>query len=160
MANVRYFKNVATLEDVRVRLIQHLHEVDPKSRRFKTVISQYEKAYEEFRSAHVKKNGEPYIERASTEPDEFLNIIINIMMMDGVNLERVGTWFWASGNTKTYKAELKKLGFWWNKDRLVWQWHDKNAEGRSRKSKKNSGLIKAIYGETVIKADAEEEGAA
>ena len=160
MANVNYFKNVETLEDVRVRLIQNLQNIDPKSRSFKTMVGQYEKAYAKHIADHINKKGEPYKENVETPSEEFLNIILTIMMMDGVTLERVGTWFWASGNTKSYKTELKKLGFWWNQKRAVWQWHDKKAEGNGWKSRKHSAVIKAIYGETVIKSEAEEEGAA
>lgn len=159
MANVNYFKNVETLEDVWEKLIENLQEIDPKNRSFKTMTRQYEKEYLKHISNHTNKKGEPYIEKFETPPDKFLNIILGIFMMDGVQLERVGTWLWASGNTKTHREDLIKLGFWWNKKRLVWQWHDP-AQGKGRNSKKGTKALKAVHGNVVIKANAEEEGAA
>lgn len=155
MANTAYFKNVETLEDVRVRLIEHLQKINPKSGKFETMIKQYEKACEKVGDVHANQKGEKYKNSVSTSPEDFAKLVIKIMAMQGVSLERVGTWFWASGNTKAYKSELKELGFWWNKQRSVWQWHDPS-EGRYRKSRKSSGLLKAIYGDTVIKASEEE----
>ena len=156
MANVKYFKDVETLEDVRVRLIAHLQEIDPKSRKFETMIRQYEDACKKVGEIHENQKGEKYKKAVSTSPEDFALLVMKIMSMQGVSLERVGTWFWASGNTKKYKSELAKMGFWWNRQRTVWQWHDPS-EGKYRKSKKSSGLLKAIYGTMVIKGEEGEE---
>lgn len=158
MGRTNYFKNVETLEDVRVRLIENLQNCNPRYPSFKTMLGQYEAAYNAHSADHVKADGTPYKAAVSTSAEEFLHIITSIMAMDGVQVDRVGTWFWASGNTKTYKAELKNLGFWWNRNRGVWQWHDPK-EGKYRPSKKGSGLVKAIHGVTVVKA-ADDESAA
>lgn len=40
-----------------------------------------------------------------------------------INTEICGAWMWISGNTRTYKTELKNLGFRWSKNKAAWYWH-------------------------------------
>jgi hypothetical protein len=52
-----------------------------------------------------------------------MDIINKIIRFVGINIEICGTWVWVSGNTKQYKDELKKVGFWWASKKLMWYWH-------------------------------------
>jgi hypothetical protein len=42
------------------------------------------------------------------------------MQMDNVKIELVGTWVWASGNTRPHKENLKKAGLIWHGKRKRW----------------------------------------
>ena len=44
------------------------------------------------------------------------------LKMDNVKIELVGTWVWASGDTRPHKEELKKAGLIWHGKRKLWYW--------------------------------------
>ena len=153
-----YFKDCATLEQVRERFIVSVQEVKPGSKTAAALLEQYRTAYETHKADRVNSDGVPYHKEATINADDFAKLVYAVLAMEGVELELVGTWFWASGNTKPYKKELLGLKFWWNKKRQVWQWHDPS-EGKYRPSKKSSGLVRIINGSKVIKTVTSEDEA-
>jgi len=50
-----------------------------------------------------------------------------------IRAEICGAWMWVSGNTKTYKEELKDLGFKWSKNKVAWYWHPAGYRKRSKR---------------------------
>lgn len=73
--------------------------------------------------------------------------------LDGVAVELIGSWLWVSGDTKKIKEELKEIGFYWNRDRVLWQWHDTYINYRFNKGRNKSEKeeIEEKYGKTVLK---------
>ncbi len=135
MARVSYFQGAETLEDIRVKLIDHLREIDPKSGRFETMIDQYQKACVKIGDNHKSRKGKIYEKRVAIAPSAFASVVQRILALDGVEIRNEGTWFWVSGNTKAHKDELGKI----NKDlngkatlrysgkREAWWFEDKTA---------------------------------
>lgn len=64
--------------------------------------------------------------------------------MDGVEVELIGLWIWVSGNTKPYKEQLKKLGFFYKPSKMSWAC-DNGVKAMSRKSH-TMQEIKSWYG--------------
>jgi hypothetical protein len=62
-----------------------------------------------------------------TEVSEALNHIISF----GLTIEVCGAWVWVSGDTKSYKGELKKAGFIWAPKKKCWYFKPADAK-RSR----------------------------
>ena len=122
MARVNYFAGVQTLEDVKDKLIENLKAIDPKSPKFKTMMKQYENAYNAYNALHHTKAGKVFQKPFLMTPEKWAELSMKMLAMDGVKLERSGRWYRATGETKPKKEELKALGFFWNGK--VWQWHD------------------------------------
>lgn len=137
MANVSYFKGVQTLEDIRVKLIENLKELDSDSGKFQTMMEQYNKAWLKVGENHKSRKGKIYAKRIdSISPKDFASMMQRILAMDGVEIKNEGTWFWVSGNTEAHKKELGAINreilkgkgtmrysgkrqAWWYEDRLT-----------------------------------------
>ena len=50
--------------------------------------------------------------------------------LDGLIVEIIGAWVWASGDTRTHKDVLKAAGFWWMHHRKMWAYKGKASSGR------------------------------
>jgi hypothetical protein len=44
------------------------------------------------------------------------------LKMNGVTIEILGTWIWATGETRPHKEALKALGMIWHSGRVAWYW--------------------------------------
>ena len=58
--------------------------------------------------------------------NEFLK---KLLEQNDITVEKIGKWFWVSGNTKPMKEELKANKFRWSHNKKMWYFH----EGRYRK---------------------------
>ena len=72
------------------------------------------------------------------------------MVINGVNIEVVGSWIWVDGNTFPYKEELKKLGFKWSKNRKKWHFSTEPS-GKWHKKKMSFEDIQRKYGSEKVK---------
>ena len=88
-------------------------------------------------------------EEASTKNFEYgekLNrAILFLKALEGVVIELCGAWVWVSGNTKEYRAELKKEGFKWASKKKLWYFRPEDFKSRSRNNF-SMGDIRAKYG--------------
>lgn len=124
MANIKYFKEVAALENVQDQFINYLDELDPKSGKFETMLKQYRETYEANRKKHFTKRGAIFEMDFETSAEQFAEIVMYVKALPDVTLERVGRWLYASGDTKPHKETLKEYGFFWSGKRKCWMWHD------------------------------------
>lgn len=77
------------------------------------------------------------------------------LILDGVQIELIGSWLWVSGNTKPIKDDLKKIGFRWapKKEGQPWTWHDSYTYyPRSRRGQKTKEEIEDKYGKEILKS--------
>ena len=77
---------------------------------------------------------------------EVLQKIINF---DGIEIEIAGQWIWISGNTYSYKKELKEIGFKWASQKKQWFWHSDKFTKKSHKTL-SMDEIRNYYGSTKI----------
>lgn len=79
---------------------------------------------------------------------KFPEIIEQIIRFD-LTIEVCGNWIWLSGNTITYKEELKKIGFFFAPKKSMWYWRPKDFKSANTKPK-DMDYIRSRYGSDVI----------
>lgn len=96
-------------------------------------------------------NGSTY-EKEPEKPEqagEFAALIDALIHMQGVEVDLVGSWIWAYGETKAHKDELKALGMRWNNKRGKWY------KAPTNERKKRHTMSKLSYEELCDKYGAE-----
>ena len=121
----KWFKDIKTLEELKKlyhKLIMKYHpDRGGDKATAQQIISEYEEVFERVKNTHYSAKNERFYEKKTDEvPQEFINIIEQLIHMDGVVAEIVGCFVWLSGNTKPYKELLKSMGFKWHSKKLMW----------------------------------------
>ena len=75
--------------------------------------------------------------------------IEELIKLDGLLIEVVGTWLWISGETFKHKSIFNKYKMRWNKMRKLWQ-YDSTGEYKRTKNKRSDEEIKSYFGSEVI----------
>ena len=120
-----WFNDCKTLEDLKkeYRRLAVLHHPD-KGGDLETM--------QLINAAHDKKFGElkrdynakaPEGKKTTETPEEFRDLVNNIINVPGIIIEICGSWVWVSGNTKPVKTELKQAGFRWSQNKKMWYCH-------------------------------------
>lgn len=86
----------------------------------KRINTEYDKRFKYLADLQNGRQDEPTI---TETPEQFRHIISELIKLDGIVIELVGTWVWVSGETYAYRAALKSLGFKWSRKRARWYWH-------------------------------------
>lgn len=79
------------------------------------------------------------------EINSALNAIINL----GLDIEICGAWVWVSGDTRTYKDELKQAGFKWAPVKKMWHFRPSSYRSFSRGSY-DMDKIRSLHGSVKI----------
>jgi len=87
-------------------------------------------------------------EEAREDFIKFPEIIEKIIRLD-VTIEVCGNWIWLSGNTYSYKEELKKNGFFFAPKKSMWYWRPKDFKSANTKPK-DMDYIRSRYGSDII----------
>lgn len=101
------------------------------------------------------------VEHAKTEagtdqadiPPEFVEILGKLTIIEGVEVEIVGTWIWVSGDTLAHKDQIKEAGCKWSGKRRMWYWHKDEGNRRYRASSEDMDGIRARYGSKSVKGN-------
>lgn len=104
--------------------------------------------YEEFfkKLKDLDFNGNECSEKTNFEtPEFFANIISELIKLQGIKIELIGSWIWLSGNTFFYKDKLKELSCFWSKSKKLWYWNGDN-EKRNIGTKSKFEDLKKRYG--------------
>ncbi len=79
------------------------------------------------------------------------NILENVKALNGLKIELVGSWIWATGATFENKEKLKALGFMFSKNKKAWFYNGSSVKPKRYISKyANFEQIKMNYGSTII----------
>ena len=111
------------------------------------VNAEYDRLFAKLKDVHKNKDGETYTTKNPTAetPDYFKDLITELMRMDGVVIEVIGTFVWLTGNTKPYKDTLKALRFKWHMKKVAWYLAPEDYKRRSRKDY-DLDTIREMYG--------------
>lgn len=133
---MKWFKDVKTLDELRtlyrkLALIHHPdrggsnsdmqeinNEYDILSKRLihsNTTFSEGRKSWEEFVSSEIR---------------EKLN---DIIFLEEIIIEIIGSWIWVTGNTRAVKDQLKLHGFKFSPNKLAWYWQTGDYHKLSKK---------------------------
>lgn len=119
-----YFKNIETLEELkkayRELALKHHPDRGGNVETMQAINNEYETLFAKVKDIHKNKAGETFTKASQEAPNEFINIINELLKMDGVNFEVIGCFIWVSGNTKPHKETLKNMGFKWHRTKACW----------------------------------------
>ena len=73
---------------------------------------------------HQSKDGGTYTDQTQDTPDDvtnnFVDIIEQLIHMEGLEIEICGSFLWIGGNTREHKDELKSMGMRWAHKKKRW----------------------------------------
>ena len=101
----------------------------------KAVNAEYDKLFPKLKDIHQNKDGETYtVKQSGTEtPEQFKNLLHELMQLDHITIEIIGCFVWVTGNTKIHREKLKELKFQWHSKKLAWYLKPDDYYRRSRK---------------------------
>ena len=146
---MKYFTNCKTLEQLKAEYkklaLKNHPDCGGDEEVMKAINKEYDQVFPKLKNIHTNKDGEHYEKENTETADEFKDIITQLMRMELVTVEIIGSFIWVSGNTKPYREALKQLGFKWHSKKLCWY---KSPEGYRRSGKKQYGMdeIREMYG--------------
>ena len=100
---------------------------------------------------NLKMNGSKADKESTEVASEFIEIINNIINLEGLVIEIVGSWVWITGNTKEHKEVLKANGFYYASKKKAWYLKPNDYVAKSRKHY-SLDEIKSKYGSTKVEA--------
>lgn len=161
----RYFINVETLEQLRRQykeLLKKFHPDNGGSEEITKAINvEYDKLFKVLKDRHENKSADGQNGTDSTksaysanmydwENDKALrDMIQKIVNFSGIEIEIAGQWIWISGNTYSYRKDLKDIGFKWASTKKQWYWHSEIFRKRSHKTLSMED-IRNYYGSTRV----------
>lgn len=109
----KFFNDVTTLDELKAAYRRLAMENHPDRGGSNEIIQAINREHDElFNSLKAEFNKSATVKSTET-PEEFRNIIIELLKFDGLIIELCGRWLWIGGNTYAYKAKLKELGCKW-----------------------------------------------
>jgi len=76
-------------------------------------------------------------------------IMSQLILLDGLTIEIIGTWVWVSGNTYAYRKELKDIGLFFAPKKLMWYYRPPHEKTRNHKPL-HIDEIRAKYGSDLV----------
>lgn len=164
-----YFKNAETLEQLRKQYKELLKKHHPDNggseEIMKAVNAEYDKLFKLLKDRHESKSANHSGDHNSEQSDYNQNmynwendkalreVLQKIINFDGIEIEIAGQWIWLSGNTFSYKKELKEIGFKWASQKKQWFWHSDTFRKKSHKTL-SMDEIRNYYGSTKVQTEA------
>lgn len=149
----KWFKGINTLEELKAAYKKLAMQYHPDRPQGSTAIMQEVNAEFEMLCKVLPSKAQADGRATSAEErqndinnaERFRDVLINIIHLEGLEIEICGSWIWVSGNTKEHKTELKASGFCWASKKAMWYWR---AEEYKSKGKKGATMadIRAKYG--------------
>ncbi|MCL2592149.1 MAG: molecular chaperone DnaJ [Defluviitaleaceae bacterium] len=125
--------------------VKHHPDNGGDTEKMKVVNSEYFELFEKLKKIHTNAEGEQYTKETNETPEEFINIINELIRFDKILIEIIGSFIWVSGETKPYKEQLKALGFKWSSNKLSWYLAPKDYKKRNHKNYSMDD-IRGMYG--------------
>ena len=144
-----YFTKIETLEELKKRYkqlaLKNHPDVGGDVEIMKKINAEYDKIFSEVKNFCRNKDGEIYNKKTTETEQEFKDIINEVLKMNKVIIEIIGTFIWLSGETKPYKEQIKKLKFKYSANKEAWY---KSPANYRRKSKYNYNMsdIRGMFG--------------
>ena len=161
----KYFENISTLEQLRKQYKDLLKKHHPDNggnvADMQEINAEYDKLFKILKDRHESKatgNADSQGTKQSDysrnmydwENDKALREVLEkIINFNGIDIEIAGQWIWISGNTYTYKKELKEFGFKWASQKKQWYWHSEIFHKKSHKTLSMED-IRNYYGSTKV----------
>jgi len=150
-SNIRYFSNPQTLEELKKQYRELAFKYHPdrggSNEVMKVINTEYDELFEILKDIHKTKDGETYTAKQETSEtsEQFRNIVDELMRMDNIIIEVIGSFVWVTGNTKIHKEKLKELKFQWHSKKIAWYLKPEDYKKRSHKDY-DLDEIREMYG--------------
>ena len=162
----KYFKDINTLEELRKQYRDLLKKYHPDNAGGNTeacqeINAEYDKLFKILKDRHESKSTGGHNDQNTKQSDYSQNMydwendkalretLEKIINFDGIEIEIAGQWIWISGNTYTYRKDLKEIGFKWASQKKQWYFHTEIFRKKSRKSLSMDD-IRSYYGSTRV----------
>ena len=161
----KYFKDITTAEELKAiykKLCFTYHpDINKEPNATETmqeINNEYSRLWEQLKNIHATKDGETYTSKETTTevPDDFINLINELLKFDDLTLELIGSWLWITGNTKEHKDVLKGLNCKFAPKKGAWYFH-KDAHKSKSRGKLSLDEIRTYYSSTTITKGKEKE---
>lgn len=122
---MKWFKDVTTLDQLRTmyRKLAMLHHPDRGG--YTTDMQEINNEYDILSKRLINDNPSFSEGRKSWEhfvSEEIRTKLIEVIFLEDVSIEIIGSWIWITGNTRAVKEELKDHGFKFSPNKLAWYW--------------------------------------
>jgi len=158
----KYFANVNTLEELRKQYKELLKKYHPDNggnvSNMQEINAEYDRLFKLLKDKHDNKS--TYDESSNTSTDsnnmkydftedaKLREVLQQIIIFDGINIEVCGSWIWAF-NSYEYRKELKNIGFKYASKKKAWYWHSEAFKKKGRKTL-SMDEIRNYYGSTEV----------
>ena len=144
----KYFNNCNTLDELKAeyrRLVKKYHpDCGGDDETMKQINDEHDRRFETLKANH-NKTADEYHQTTETA-EEFRQIIIELMKLDGLDIELCGSWLWIGGNTKEHKDRLKALGCRWSNNKKLWYWRHEEQGRKWHRGNRTMGEIRTKCG--------------
>lgn len=154
---IRYFKNINTIEELRKEYVRLLKVNHPDNGGDVEICKVINMEYDYLVVILLKEEKQDATGSGKDfKVDQALRDILDkIVVMNGLNIEVVGSWIWCDGNSYQYKEELKSYGFQWSKARKKWHFTP-YSDGWHKGQKKDFNELRRKYGSLKVANDIRE----
>lgn len=155
---MKYFTDCKTAEELKKaykKLVRQYHpdlNVGIDDSIIKEVNSEYDRAWARLKNIHTSASGDTYTKETNEAPEEFREIINDLMKCEGLTIELVGSWIWLTGNTYQHRETIKRHGFGWASRKKAWYWH-RAEDGSKNRREMTLDEIKSLHGCETFKSE-------
>lgn len=141
------FNKIETLEELKKEYRRFCLENHPDKGGDEEMFKLGKNKYEERKEALQKGLTDEEKKKIYEYNEEYEKAISMVIGIEGIKLELIGSWVWASGNTYPHKKAFKEAGFNWSGQKKLWYFRDKDHKFK-RKGKGSTSMedIRAKYG--------------
>lgn len=156
---IKYFKGITNQKDLRKALAKLLKVHHPDNGGDADTCKAINVEYD-YLFAKLPKDSKGTTAESSAEARKDFRLdkairemLNNIVHMDGINIEIVGSWIWVDGNSYPHKEELKSHGFQWSRKRKKWHWTADTSTGYHKGKGKDFEELRAKYGSSTVETE-------
>lgn len=135
---MKYFHNVDCVEELKAQYRKLAMKNHPDrggtKEAMQEINEEYSALFEKYKNIHAGTNRETgaretyrAYQATNEAPEEFINIISELLKMDGLTVELCGRWLWIGGETMKHKENLKKIGCKWSSAKKLWSFHHQDS---------------------------------
>lgn len=99
-------------------------------------------------------------QQARADADAYRAVVMQIIQLEGLEIELCGSWLWVSGETRAHKDALKAAGLRWSAKKAMWYWRPAEAARRFNRHNHSIDYIRNKYGSVAINAASRQDIAA